>query len=313
MPPLDWLCSYDTHHQRVHMTADLSQTSAIINEITPPIHEVVCYIDDHLDERLTLDALCQVAGVSKYHFHRQFSQSCGMPLYQYIQERRLQMAATLLANRSEQSVIEVSLACGFSSAEGFSRAFAQRFAQSPSSFRRVPDWSAVSLERPNFQPIRNYVMQHTIDVSVIDFQPVAIMTLTHRGSPWSLQSSIDAFIQWRRAHQLSPSKSRTFNILYNDPHDVTPEDYRVDLGVSVPDDFAPTDDQLQLSKIPGGRCAKVSYHGGEEGLRDVITYLYQQWLLESGEKLRDAPLFFERYPQGSAKPVTQIDICLPIG
>lgn len=293
------------------MKASTDQKSTVLSAIRA-LDRVILYIDDHLDGSLSLDSLCQVACLSKYHFHRQFTLYCGMPLHQYTQERRLQVAATRLLAEPAEKIIDVGIACGFSSAEHFSRVFTHRFGQSPTAFRQTPNWSIESREQPAFQQIRNHMMKQTMDVIVVDFEPINLMVLTHHGSPWTIQASIDTFIRWRKAHRLSPKVSRTFNIIYNNPQDVEPEDYKVDLGVSIPERFSPQDDQLYSGHIPGGRCAKARHVGHDDGLYDAVTYLYRQWLPESGESLRDAPLFFERFPETGIKIEPIVDIYLPI-
>ncbi len=48
-------------------------------------NQVFNYIERHLDEPLTLEQLSEVANFSRYHFHRQFANYCGIPVGRYIQ------------------------------------------------------------------------------------------------------------------------------------------------------------------------------------------------------------------------------------
>ena len=50
--------------------------------------------------------------------------------------------------------------------------------------------------------------------------------------------------------------------------------------------------RLIAGVIPAGRCAVVRHHGSHERLGEAAYYLYREWLPESGEELRDFPLFF---------------------
>ena len=61
------------------------------------IERVVHYICVHLDEELSLDALSQVAGFSKFHFHRQFSEFTGFAVARFVRLKRLERAAYQLA------------------------------------------------------------------------------------------------------------------------------------------------------------------------------------------------------------------------
>lgn len=57
------------------------------------LQKVIDYIGKHLDEKLTLDQLSDVACFSKYHFHRIFTAFTGLSLQQYIRWLRLKRAA----------------------------------------------------------------------------------------------------------------------------------------------------------------------------------------------------------------------------
>lgn len=57
------------------------------------IDKVVEYIGKHLDEKLTLAQLSDIACFSKYHFHRLFTAYTGLSLQQYIRWLRLKRAA----------------------------------------------------------------------------------------------------------------------------------------------------------------------------------------------------------------------------
>ena len=57
------------------------------------ISKVLDYIDQNLNEPLSLKRLSEVAHFSPYHFHRQFSALSGMSLGRYIQLMRLKRAS----------------------------------------------------------------------------------------------------------------------------------------------------------------------------------------------------------------------------
>ena len=55
----------------------------------PPIREALAYIDIHLDEPMTLNALASRFHFSPYYFYRLFSAITGKSLALYIRDRRL--------------------------------------------------------------------------------------------------------------------------------------------------------------------------------------------------------------------------------
>lgn len=87
------------------------------------LNQVMDYIDQHLTEELTLEAIADYAGVSDYHFRQVFFYLTGMSLSDYIKGRRLAEANQALAAGSK--VTEVAFQCGYQSLDGFTRAFKQ--------------------------------------------------------------------------------------------------------------------------------------------------------------------------------------------
>lgn len=91
------------------------------------------YIDTHLAEDLSLDALAGQFYVSKYHISHIFKQNTGQSLHRYIVKRRLE--ASLAAIRSGASAGEACIQNGFSDYSSFYRAFVKEYGFSPSSVR----------------------------------------------------------------------------------------------------------------------------------------------------------------------------------
>lgn len=58
------------------------------------INQVSTYINDHLQQTLSLEALALVAGFSPYHFHRLFKKETGETLNEFV-KRRLHCLFTL--------------------------------------------------------------------------------------------------------------------------------------------------------------------------------------------------------------------------
>lgn len=93
------------------------------------------YMAEHLNEEITLEALGEAAGYSKYHAARVFKELTGLTPFQAIRALRLTQGAAALQQPREK-VVDAALASGFDSHEGFTRAFARRFAINPQDYRR---------------------------------------------------------------------------------------------------------------------------------------------------------------------------------
>ncbi len=278
--------------------------------------DVVNYIDANLDEELDVERLCQLACLSKYHFHRQFSSCFGMPVMSLARLLRLKRAAFQLAYRVEDKIIDIALANGYDSHEAFSRAFKKHFLQSPSEFRNKPDWTPWQIKYEPVIKLRTKMMNDTPDfpVELIEFPETSIAVMEHRGAPNRLGSTIHKFIEWRKQNQLPPSKCKTFNLVYDDPSVTAPEDFRFDLCCSINDDIEPNDFGVVTKSIPAGKCAVVRHIGSDDTIGVTVNFLYSKWLNNSDFELRDFPLFFERVSFFPEVPENEMitDVYLPI-
>jgi AraC family transcriptional regulator len=72
----------------------------------------ISFIEDHLGQKLSLGGIAAVAGVSMTHFKAAFRESMGVPVHQYIIQRRVERAKALL-RESRLSVGEIASQTGF--------------------------------------------------------------------------------------------------------------------------------------------------------------------------------------------------------
>mgnify|MGYP001089634757 CR=1 FL=1 len=143
------------------------------------------HIDQHLDGGLSLERLGAMAGVSKYHFHRQFSATFGVSMHEYVRLLRFRRASFRLAFYQHDSVLAIALASGYDSHEAFSRAFKQVFGQTPSEFRRSPAWEdwSTTYERLRASTASRARSPESRDLRVVDFSQPRVAALEHRGDP----------------------------------------------------------------------------------------------------------------------------------
>lgn len=250
---------------------------------------VRAYIDAHLGEELSVERLSEVAQVSKYHFQRQFSGWYGITVFRYVQRMRLRQASYWLAFGASERVIDIALEAGFETPESFARAFKQTFGQTPSGFRKHPAWA----QWHDRYPVRNRERRSCMEVHIIVFEETRVAARQHRGASTGVNDSAKIFIEWRRTSGLSPVRSsRSFGIAYDDPNTTDPEHFRFDICGSVEGDVPENPQGVIAQVIPGGRCAVVRHLGAHDRLGEAAYGLYRDWLPQSGEELRDFPLFF---------------------
>jgi len=258
---------------------------------------VLDYVDAHLEGDLSVERLCSVAAFSKFHFHKQFSELYGLGVHKYVQLVRMKRASYQLAFRTQPRIIDVALASGFESHEGFARAFKKTVGQSPIEFRARPEWEPW---HATYQRLRQLRSQHmkpntaAFEVRIVDFPETRVAALTHRGPAHSVEDSIAKFIAWRKENRLPPKVSATFNIHYDDPAQTAPENFRLGMCAATDRPVTANSYGVVADIIPGGRCAVLRHVGSDDHLGASIRHLYAEWLPESGEELRDFPLFGQR-------------------
>lgn len=255
------------------------------------MQQVFDYINNHLDEALSVEILSQQANFSKFHFHRQFTNYAGVSVLKYVQLMRLKRASYRLAFNHHERITDIALDALFENPESFSRAFKVAFEQTPSQFRKKPDWtkwrSTLQLVTPAIK------WKAEMNVKILDFKKEKIAVLEHRGAPDRVLESAQKFIEWRKHSGLSPVKSSaTYGIAYDDPENTAPEKFRFDICGSISEDVPVNPQGVKSGVIPGGRCAVMRHEGSHDNIGQSVYRLYGEWLPQSGETLRDYPCFF---------------------
>ena len=100
-----------------------------------PLMEVLNYIDQHLDGKLTLPELAQMSCMSEPSFCKKFKEQTKMTVAQYINEKRVAYAATLL-KQSKYSLEEVAELAGFSNANYLLRVFKKSTGKTIGQYRK---------------------------------------------------------------------------------------------------------------------------------------------------------------------------------
>jgi AraC family transcriptional regulator len=100
------------------------------------IKRVTDLIASRLSDDISLQEMASAAGMSRFHFSRQFRLAMGVSPHRYAMAKRVERAKELLRNRSS-NVLDIALSCGFKDASHFSRVFKAIAGYSPRDFRRL--------------------------------------------------------------------------------------------------------------------------------------------------------------------------------
>lgn len=111
------------------------------------ISKAIWYIESHLSGDLSLEAIADAVGVSRFHLSRAFNVTSGCALASYVRARRLSVAArTLVAGAPD--ILTVALDTGYGSHEAFTRAFRQQFGLTPEELRARGHAGGLDLQEP---------------------------------------------------------------------------------------------------------------------------------------------------------------------
>lgn len=108
----------------------------IATETYQRIAKAKIFIDENFHQQIDLDQIAQQAFLSRFHFHRLFSQVYRITPHKYVTQLRLEAAKELLANEGI-SVTEVCNTIGFESLGSFSTLFNKQSGYSPQYYRNM--------------------------------------------------------------------------------------------------------------------------------------------------------------------------------
>lgn len=125
------------HHLARRFGAAPKRQETVRGGLTPlQIKRVLELIDARLDQTVSLDEMAQVAGLSPFHFSRQFKRSTGASPHRFLLSRRLERARLLLEKPGAE-LGAVSQQVGFADQSHFTRWFRRQFGVTPGQVKRA--------------------------------------------------------------------------------------------------------------------------------------------------------------------------------
>ena len=98
------------------------------------LRQVMAFVGENYSNDIPLSQLANAAGMSSFHFAREFKRTTGTTPHQYLIKFRVERAKALLAE-GEMPLIEVGLQSGFSHQSHFTRLFHRLTGTTPQSYR----------------------------------------------------------------------------------------------------------------------------------------------------------------------------------
>lgn len=266
---------------------------------------VLEHIHANPDGDLSLDALADIAAMSRFHWHRVFHAMTGETCAQAVRRIRMNRAACWLV-RGDWSVDEIAARVGYPSAQSFGRAFKAAYGMTPAAFRNSgrdepPRLKQREGDRPMF------------DVEIEDHPARRICGVPHRGPYIEVGSAFEAASAIIGARDLFAEVRSMVGLYYDDPAAVSPPDLRSFAGFELTGE-TPCPEGMEEVAMPAGPVARLRFRGPYAGLQSGYDHLYGAWLPGSGRDPADAPAFelYHNTPRDVPPAELVTDICVPL-
>ena len=243
---------------------------------------VLDHIHDNPAGDLSLDALSDIAAMSRFHWHRVFRAMTGETLAQAVRRIRMQRASYQLV-MTDQPLASITASVGMENPASFTRCFTEQFGMSPTTFRKRGEL------RPFIHPQKpEPLIMHPVAIRT---EPaIQLAALPHKGAYHEISRAFQKLSAVMASRDLFRSAGRMVGVFYDDPQSVPAADLRSHAAFEIAG-RADLSDPLESVSLSGGRHAVLTYKGPYAGLPAAYDQLFGLWLPQSGEEPADAPSF----------------------
>jgi AraC family transcriptional regulator len=276
------------------------------------IFKVLDYIEQYLDQSLTLENLAKVSTYSPYHFQRTFKSVVGETPAQYVKRLRLENAAHLLIYQQKVPITQIAFMCGFTSLSYFTYSFQSYFKTSPKSWRegayleRFPreyddskKSKQVSNRMKDITKENHYNEFKWLDLANIKTIMLPELTTVQNQNfgPYTegIESVWEDTYRWCESRDLIKDETMFFGIPRSNPYITPPEKSRYDccIPVSKIDVTDYTEEETILFK--GGKHVIYEFekpvdYSERSFLIECYSELYSFWLPRSGYQYLSNPV-----------------------
>jgi AraC family transcriptional regulator len=273
-----------------------------------PVNKALWFVESRFASEISLEAIANMVGVSRFYMTRAFTAVTGHSIMQYVRARRLTQAAHALADGAPD-ILVVALDAGYGSHEAFTRAFRDQFGLTPEAIRAQGHLNGIQLMEPikmDQTPIENLQPPR--------FENGKPLLLAGLGERYTCDSSAGIPAQWQRfLPHFGNIPGQVGRIAYgacSNFDDAGNFDYLC--GVEVPDFTRLPNDWSRL-RIPEQKYAVFSHRDHISTIRRTWATIWSTWLPSSGHQPADAP-HFERYGESfdSLQGTGGVEIWLPL-
>lgn len=278
------------------------------------LNKVLDYIDQNLDDDLTLNKIASVGNYSIFHFHRLFRAYTTETLNEYITRKRIEKISSILIRNKSVKIAEITYSYGFSSNSSLTKTFKKLYEISPTKFRKLSstqyDKIIKSKNGQKFEKFEEYIchinnlknwINMNANVMVKEIEPINMVYLNHIGVQ-GMDNAFYKIIDWATKKNLVDEQELKIVRIYNDSFKITsPDKVRMEIGIPVK---GAMNNELEIlykefdPKLCIVGCFEINVHEFEKAWSSMFI-----WMNENGYKPREMKPFeiiknnFNEHPQ----------------
>lgn len=263
------------------------------------VNKALDYINEHLNENITLETLSGITNTSPYHFHRIFKAVIGENMSQYIQRLRLEYVAKQLRT-SSASLNVLAEATGYQSTQALSKAFKKRFDIPPSTYKQTPDRWTIQRADQLFPRICKIYPKHIIYLNTIESSMLY-------NDIWKKLYSYALFS--KLLYDGSESLGACFDFDNSDRNQN--REFRPCISIEHP---TQSNKNISCTSTDEGIYAVFTHQGDYKNLPELYKSIRFMWLPQSRYVFRDS-IIFEKYlnnPHNTEKNRLLTEVYIPI-
>ncbi len=240
------------------------------------IERSLYYIEDHLEEPLSVEAVSDAFGMSKYYFHRLFSAMMGCSLNQYILSRRLNASLRWMQDDG-LSLTDLAYRLNFGTQASFTRAFRRHYHAAPSAVRAGRhSVSPVPVPAVVKRPVKNINGDVVADFTLTPFQAARIS-----GIAFEVDLATEDYKKKIRDHSemlLSRIDDTVEGPCYVVYSNCQPNSTKFKVLFGIPSDIRIHEPYYFTVDVPELFCARFAYTGDLLDIGDVLKTDYARFL-----------------------------------
>ena len=289
------------------------------------INKALQYIEQHLEEDLTLQTVARASNYSPFHFHRLFKSFSNETLNSYVGRKRVEKAAGILLRKKDISISELSTQFGFTSNSSFTRAFKKFYGLNPTQFRTkslgtyskirqskskngqvITHFDAYVCDEDNSKP------QQMDSITVIQKEAMNFACINFMGKQ-HMEATFQKLLEWAGPKGLlRTSDFKLASMFYESLKITAPEKARMSAGILL-DAPIKAEDTITVQHFPANRYIMGQFELELEEFEHAWTSMFM-WMNANGYAKNDQPVFqlyhndFHTHPEKKSI----VDLYIPI-